>query len=52
MSFAEWLYRYLIGGDLAGPKSSAYYPGPVKLQHLPMSVDERPEPRYGPDPGI
>ncbi|MFD7335732.1 SMI1/KNR4 family protein [Streptomyces violascens] len=52
MSFAEWLYRYLIGEDMAGPNSSAFYPGPVKLEHLPMSADERPEPRYGPDRGM
>lgn len=25
MSFAEWLYRSLIGEDMAGPKSSAFY---------------------------
>lgn len=52
MSFSEWLYRYLIGEDMAGPNSSAFYPGPVKLQHLPMSADERPEPWYGPNRGM
>ncbi|WP_328665527.1 SMI1/KNR4 family protein [Streptomyces sp. NBC_00322] len=52
MSFAEWLYRYLIGEDMAGPSSSAFYPGPVQLRHLPMSADERPEPWYGPDCGM
>ncbi|MFH8728090.1 SMI1/KNR4 family protein [Streptomyces termitum] len=52
MSFAEWLYRYLIGEDMAGPNSSAFYPGPVKLQRLPMSADERPEPWSGPDRGM
>ncbi|MEV5241945.1 SMI1/KNR4 family protein [Streptomyces cinnamoneus] len=52
MSFAEWLYRYLIGEDMTGPNSSALYPGPVQLQHLPMSYDERPEPWYGPDRGM
>ncbi|WP_251016591.1 hypothetical protein [Streptomyces sp. ISL-99] len=35
MSFAEWVYRYLIGEDMAGPNSSAFYPGPVQLQRLP-----------------
>ncbi|MDR6980945.1 hypothetical protein J2X68_007687 [Streptomyces sp. 3330] len=44
MSFTEWLYRYLIGEDMTGPNRSAFYPGPVKLQHLPMSARERPEP--------
>lgn len=52
MSFAEWLYRYLIGEDMAGPNSSAFYPGPVKLQRCPMSAAERPEPWYGPDRGM
>ncbi|NUP22996.1 MAG: SMI1/KNR4 family protein [Streptomyces sp.] len=52
MSFAEWLYRYLIGEDMGGPNSSAFYPGPVKLEPLPMSAGERPEPRYGPDRGM
>jgi hypothetical protein len=52
MSFAEWLYRYLIGEDMTGPNSSAFYPGPVKLQRLPMSAGERPESWYGPDRGM
>lgn len=52
ISFAEWLYRYLIGEDMTGPNSAAFYPGPVQLQHLPMSADERPEPWYGPDRGM
>ncbi|MEV0528976.1 SMI1/KNR4 family protein [Streptomyces sp. NPDC050439] len=52
MSFAEWLYRYLIGEDMAGPNTSAFYPGPVRLRHLPMTVDERPEPWSGPDRGM
>ncbi|MFE9635826.1 SMI1/KNR4 family protein [Streptomyces sp. NPDC006463] len=49
MGFAEWLYRYLIGEDLAGPDSSAFYPGPVRLEHLPMTPDDRTESWYGPD---
>jgi hypothetical protein len=49
VSFAEWLYRYLIGDDMMGPNSAVLYPGPVKLEHLPMSADERSEPWYGPD---
>ncbi|MFD0367665.1 SMI1/KNR4 family protein [Streptomyces sp. NPDC127114] len=52
MSFAEWLYRYLIGEDMAGPNTSAFYPGPVQLCRLPMTTDERPEPWSGPDRGM
>ncbi|MFH9419885.1 SMI1/KNR4 family protein [Streptomyces sp. NPDC017529] len=52
MSFAEWLYRYLIGEDMAGPGSSACYPGPVRLCRLPMTAGERPVPWSGPDRGM
>lgn len=52
MSFAEWLYRYLIGEDMSGPNSAAFYPGPVQLERLPMSAGERTEPWYGPDRGM
>jgi len=52
MGFAEWLYRYLAGEDMAGPGTSAFYPGPVALQDLPMTRDERPETRQGPDRGM
>ncbi|MEV1065863.1 SMI1/KNR4 family protein [Streptomyces sp. NPDC050263] len=52
MTFSEWLYRWLIGEDVAGPNSSAFYPGPVTLQDLPMTPDERPETRYGPPRGM
>lgn len=52
MSFAEWLYRYLIGEDMAGPNSSAFYPGPVTLQRLPMTAGERPQPWHGPNRGM
>ncbi|MER7693991.1 SMI1/KNR4 family protein [Streptomyces sp. NPDC097610] len=52
MSFAEWLYRYLIGEDMAGPNSSAFYPGPVQLRRLPMTAAERPEPWSGPERGM
>ncbi|MFB6615085.1 SMI1/KNR4 family protein [Streptomyces sp. NPDC085524] len=52
MSFAEWLYRYLVGEEMAGPGSSAFYPGPVRLEHLPMSPGDLPEPWYGPDRGM
>ncbi|MFJ3820542.1 SMI1/KNR4 family protein [Streptomyces nodosus] len=52
MSFAEWLYRYLVGEDMAGPNTSAFYPGPVQLRRLPMTADERPEPWSGPERGM
>lgn len=52
MTFAEWLYRYLIGEDMTGPNSSAFYPGPVQLMYLPMSPGERTQLRYGPPRGI
>ncbi|MGF1427511.1 SMI1/KNR4 family protein [Kitasatospora sp. LaBMicrA B282] len=52
MTFAEWLYRYLIGEDMVGPNSSAFYPGPVLLEPLPTSPDARPAPRYGPERGM
>ncbi|MFB7621025.1 SMI1/KNR4 family protein [Kitasatospora sp. NPDC056181] len=52
MSFSEWLYRYLVGEDMVGPNSSAFYPGPVLLELLPMSTYDRPAPRYGPDRGM
>ncbi|MEU6176658.1 SMI1/KNR4 family protein [Streptomyces coeruleorubidus] len=35
VGFAEWLYRYLQGEDMAGPNSSAFYPGPVRFDALP-----------------
>lgn len=52
MSFSEWLYRYLVGEDMVGPNSSAFYPGPVMLEPLPMSRDDRPARRYGPERGM
>ncbi|MFH8448637.1 hypothetical protein ACH4CD_05305 [Streptomyces fungicidicus] len=52
MSFAEWLYRYLVGEDMADPNTSVFYPGPVRLRRLPMTADERPEPWSGPERGM
>ncbi|MFB8237576.1 SMI1/KNR4 family protein [Kitasatospora purpeofusca] len=52
MSFSEWLYRYLVGEDMVGPNSSAFYSGPVLLRPLPMSPDDRPTPMYGPERGM
>ncbi|MEU3255999.1 SMI1/KNR4 family protein [Streptomyces sp. NPDC006997] len=52
MGFAEWLWRWLVGEEMAGPGSSAFYPGPVALQDLPMAPGERPEIRFGPLRGM
>ncbi|MFI5672778.1 hypothetical protein [Streptomyces sp. NPDC051704] len=52
MSFAEWLYRYLIGEDMAGPNTAAFHPGPVQLRRPPMAAGKRPDPWSGPDRGV
>jgi len=52
IGFAEWLYRFLVGEDMAGPNSSAFYPGPVVLEPLPMSQGDRPAAFHGPDRGM
>ncbi|MFG2753769.1 SMI1/KNR4 family protein [Streptomyces xanthophaeus] len=49
MSFSEWLYRYLIGEDMSGPNSSYLYPGPVKLESMPMTSDAQVAEWYGPE---
>ncbi|MFE2068735.1 SMI1/KNR4 family protein [Streptomyces sp. NPDC059467] len=51
-SFAEWLYLWLTGEEVTGPGGSAFCPGPVLLEDLPMPPDERPEKRYGPPRGM
>ncbi|MFJ3198608.1 SMI1/KNR4 family protein [Streptomyces griseoviridis] len=51
-SFAEWLYLWLTGEEVTGPGGSAFYPGPVVLQDLPMTPGEQPEKRYGPPRGM
>ncbi|MFD8020471.1 hypothetical protein ACFV6G_08610 [Streptomyces lavendulae] len=48
MGFAEWLYRYLIGEEMAGWASGALHPGPVLLEYLPTGPDERTREAYGP----
>ncbi|WP_123082921.1 hypothetical protein [Streptomyces sp. ADI95-16] len=47
MDFAEWLYRYLTGEEMAGWDSAALYPGPVLLAYLPTGPDERTREAYG-----
>ncbi|MFC8654237.1 SMI1/KNR4 family protein [Streptomyces parvus] len=52
MTFAEWLYRYLNGEEMAGWDSAAFYPGPVRLEYLPTEPGERTREAYGPDRGL
>ena len=49
VGFTEWLYRYLQGEDMAGPNSSAYYPGPVRFDALPYASKGKGEFWFGPD---
>ncbi|MFF7993432.1 SMI1/KNR4 family protein [Kitasatospora xanthocidica] len=49
MSFAEWLYRYLVGEDMIGPGSGVFYPGPLIIEDLPRSPGDRVVERRGPD---
>ncbi|GGR39675.1 SMI1/KNR4 family protein [Streptomyces roseolus] len=32
MGFAEWLHRYVAGGDMVGPGSAVFPPGPVRME--------------------
>ena len=52
MTFSEWLYRYLTGEEVAGPGSSAFYPGPVRFERLPVEPGGQIETWFGPDRGI
>ena len=52
MTFAEWLYRYLIGEELAGWDSTAFYPGPVWLEYPPAGPGQPAREAYGPDRGM
>ncbi|MFF3942979.1 SMI1/KNR4 family protein [Streptomyces phaeofaciens] len=49
MPFAEWLYRFLIGEDMAGYKSAALYPGPVRLEYPPMGPGDQERVAHGPE---
>ncbi|PBD02279.1 hypothetical protein BX281_10533 [Streptomyces sp. Ag82_O1-15] len=49
MAFAEWLYRYLIGEEMAGWDSAVFYPGPVRLEYLPTGPSQRTQEAYGPE---
>lgn len=48
MTFSEWLYRYLSGEDMAGPNSSAFYPGPVRFDALPGAEGPEGDSWFGP----
>ncbi|MFJ7176980.1 hypothetical protein ACIQXA_11355 [Streptomyces massasporeus] len=48
VGFAEWLYRYLQGEDMAGPNSSACYPGRVRFDALPYASKGKGEFWFGP----
>ncbi|MFD3537617.1 hypothetical protein [Streptomyces sp. NPDC058661] len=47
MVFTEWLYRYLIGEEMAGWDSATFYPGPVWLEYLSTGPGERIREAYG-----
>ncbi|MFI8389531.1 hypothetical protein [Streptomyces sp. NPDC085540] len=52
VTFAEWLYRYLIGEEMARWGCSARFPGPVRLE-CPTSEPGRPaRETYGPERGV
>ncbi|MFB7469854.1 SMI1/KNR4 family protein [Kitasatospora sp. NPDC056184] len=48
MGFAEWLYRYLAGEDMAGPNSAQSIPGPVRIEELLVPPGTAPTERLGP----
>ncbi|MFF0753040.1 hypothetical protein [Streptomyces sp. NPDC004267] len=52
MGFAEWLYRYLIGEEMAGWDSAVFYPGPVRLEYLPTEPGQRIRDVRGPERGM
>lgn len=52
MAFAEWLYRYLIGEEMAGWDSATFYPGPVLLEYLPTAPGQRTRDARGPERGM
>lgn len=40
MGFAEWLHGWLTGGDMVGPDSSVFYPGPLRLERFTRTAGE------------
>ncbi|MFE7044421.1 hypothetical protein ACFU9X_34845 [Streptomyces atratus] len=51
-TFAEWLYRYLIGEETADWDSATLYPGPVLLEYLPTAPGQRTRDAHGPEHGL
>jgi hypothetical protein len=51
VSFWEWVYRFLVGHDAFGPDTAVFYPGPVKLESLPLE-GEVSVTWYGPERGM
>ncbi|MEV7525951.1 hypothetical protein [Streptomyces sp. NPDC091371] len=49
MSFAEWLYRYLTGEEMAGWGSAVLHTGPTRLEYLPTGPGERTREVHGPE---
>lgn len=52
MTFAEWLYRHLIGEEMAGWGCAARYPGPVLLEYPAPEPGRPPREVYGPERGM
>ncbi|MEY2249117.1 hypothetical protein AB8A21_40400 [Streptomyces sp. BF23-18] len=52
MTFAEWLYRYLVGEEMIGWDSAVFYPGSVLLEYLPTEPNQRTWETYGPERGM
>ncbi|MFE6748319.1 SMI1/KNR4 family protein [Kitasatospora purpeofusca] len=48
MGFAEWLYRYLMGEDMAGPNSGQDFPNPLPVTDLLVPEGSVPVERFGP----
>ncbi|WP_435209986.1 hypothetical protein [Streptomyces sp. bgisy034] len=49
MTFAEWLYRYLVGEETAGWDSATFHPGPVRLEFPPAGPGRHTREAYGPE---
>ncbi|WP_369145883.1 SMI1/KNR4 family protein [Streptomyces sp. R44] len=49
MGFAEWLHGYLAGGDMVGPGSSVFCPGPIRLERSPVAAGGSPVVWEGPE---
>ncbi|MFJ4705811.1 hypothetical protein ACIP6I_13270 [Streptomyces anulatus] len=52
MTFAEWLYRHLVGEEMTGWDSAASYPGPVRLEYPPAGPGQPTHEAHGPDRGM